>query len=297
MNTIELGGVIQNAIDTARPFIDAQQHILDVEIPDEPIHLRGDAVRLSQVFSNLLDNAAKYSAPGGRISLSARRCGGRLEVTIADNGIGMPAETLEKIFDMFVQGTDAQAAGWTHAGLGVGLGLAKRLVALHGGTIEAASAGPGHGSTFTVHLDVAAAPGAPARAHPGAETDDGRTCHRILLVDDNADFVDSLALLLRGLGHQVRVAYDGPSALEAAQELKPDVAFLDLGLPRMNGYELALELRKLPAAADAVLVAVSGWGQDKDRQLSREHGFAAHLVKPVDVEKVRSALEALVSTH
>jgi signal transduction histidine kinase len=295
MNVIELGSVIQNAIDTVKPFIDTQQHTLKVDVPKEPVHLKGDSVRLSQVFSNLLDNAAKYTAPGGRIALRARTDGTGLEVTISDNGIGMSSETLEHAFDMFVQGTDTQA-GWTHAGLGVGLGLARRLVALHGGTIEADSGGPGRGSTFTVRLDaVPAPPGAPGGAIGDGEAD-GAVRRRILLVDDNADFVDSLAVLLRGLGHDVTVAYDGPSALDVARELEPDVALLDLGLPRLNGYELALELRQLPGGANMVLIALSGWGQDKDRQRSREHGFAAHLVKPVDVEKVRSALEDLVST-
>ena len=297
MSTVELGGVMRNAIDTVRPFIDAQQHTLDVELPSAPVHLRGDPVRLSQVFSNLLDNAAKYTGPGGHITLRAHRIDDHLEVQISDNGIGMSAATLNSVFEMFVQGRDHEA-GWTLAGLGVGLGLARRLVALHGGTIDAASPGPGQGSTFTVTLPLVAAPENVRRAAPeqadGAADEPSR--HRILLVDDNADFVDSLALLLQGLGHDVRVAYDGSSAVGSAREFQPDVAFLDLGLPEMSGYELADALRRLPETADTVLVALSGWGQEKDRQRTREYGFAAHLVKPVDVEKVRSALESLVST-
>ena len=296
MNIVELKSVIQNAMDTAKPFIEAQRHTLDVDVPEETVYLRGDAVRLSQVFSNLLDNAAKYTQPGGHIELRARLHGRSLEVTVRDNGIGMSPETLEQVFDMFVQGSDTQS-GWAHAGLGVGLGLAKRLVALHGGTIEASSAGPGRGSTFTVRLEVAAAPSQSAAPANDSAAVDGFATHRILLVDDNADFVDSLAVLLRGLGHDVRVAYDGPGALEAAREQKPDVAILDLGLPQISGYELADQLRNVPCGANMVMVALSGWGQEKDRARSREHGFAAHLVKPVDVEQVRSALEELVSAH
>lgn len=297
MNTVELGSIMRNAIDTARPFIDSQGHRLDVKLPDEPVYMRGDAVRLSQVFSNLLDNAAKYTQPGGHIRLTARRVDHQIEVVVADTGVGMSEETLRHVFDMFVQGVDTHS-GATKAGLGVGLGLARRLVALHGGTIEAASDGPGRGSTLTVRLDAVDAP----ERTPEQESADGSEpagqagMHRILLVDDNADFADSLALLLSGMGHEVRVAYDGQTALEAARELEPDVAFLDLGLPGISGYELALELKRLPATIDTVLVALSGWGQDKDRERSRAHGFAAHLVKPVDVEKVRSALDSLVST-
>ncbi len=301
MQVVDLGSVINNALDTVRPSIHARRHSLEVTLPDEPVQLRGDAVRLSQVFSNLLDNAAKYTEPGGHIALAARTSGNLLEVTISDDGIGMSPDTLDQVFDMFVQGDDAQP-GWTHAGLGVGLGLARRLVALHGGTIEATSDGPGQGSTLIVTLPLLTGFGhAGADGTGGLEVDGAPApstgTSRILLVDDNRDFVDSLALLLRRLGHQVQVAYDGATALETAPGFAPEVAFLDIGLPDMDGYELAARLARMPDTANTLLVAVSGWGQEKDRERSLASGFAAHLVKPVNVDKIRATLQALVSTQ
>ncbi len=293
MHTIQLTDVVSNAVDTARPYIDARRHTLEVTLPDEPVYLKGDEVRLSQVFSNLLDNAAKYTEPGGHIVLAARLAGEHVEVEISDDGIGMSAETLEQVFEMFVQGADAQPG--TTGGLGVGLGLARRLVALHGGSITARSDGRGCGSRLTVTLPSVPAPAPTADAAPPASAAPSAPC-RILLVDDNADFVDSLALLLSSLGHEVRVAYDGSTAVEVARGLAPDVAFLDLGLPGMDGYQLAAKLQTLAETADTVLVAVSGWGQERDREHSRAAGFAAHLVKPVNIDKICGTLEALVST-
>ncbi len=301
MQTVDLAAVMQNAIDTVRPFIDQRRHRLDVVTPGHPVFVRGDAVRLSQVFSNLLNNAAKYTQPGGRITFNAEVVHGRVRVTVSDNGIGMTQQTLDTVFEMFIQGNDGTAAGG-QAGLGVGLGLAKRLVALHGGSIEALSDGPGRGSRFLVEIDAVPAEPENSAQLDGAAAADGAEAaprsadrHRILLVDDNVDFATSLAMLLEALGHHVRVAHDGASAVRAAEALGPDVAFLDIGLPDMSGYELASLLRELPAAADTVLVALSGWGQEQDRRRSRQHGFSAHLVKPVDLKKVQGVLEELVS--
>ncbi len=301
MQTVDLAGVMQNAIDTVRPIIDQRGHRLEVVMPERPVYVRGDAVRLSQVFSNLLNNAAKYTQPGGRIGFSAQVVEGRVRVSVSDNGIGMTEQTLGTVFEMFIQGNDGTAAGG-QAGLGVGLGLAKRLVALHGGSIEAFSDGPGRGSRFVVDIDaVPAAPDRPAQMDGAAAADGAGEAprrgegHRILLVDDNVDFATSLGMLLEALGHQVRVAHDGAGAVRAAEALQPEVAFLDIGLPDMSGYELASLLRELPAAADTVLVALSGWGQEQDRRRSRQHGFTAHLVKPVDLKKVQGVLEDLVS--
>jgi signal transduction histidine kinase/ActR/RegA family two-component response regulator len=286
--TVELAQVVQNAVDTARPLLDARTQAISVELPPQPIYLQADPVRLAQVFSNLLNNAAKYSAPGTTVTLRAAIENGSVRVRVEDQGVGIPAEDLAGIFEMFSQGA---AGGGQQSGLGVGLALAKRLVELHAGTIRASSDGAGKGSVFTVTLPATAALAASrdvaaAHAPPTA-------VRRILLVDDNVDFATSMSLLLQGLGHHVRVAHDGSAALAISRELKPELSFLDLGLPDISGYELARALRAQPETSHTVLVAVSGWGQPRDRERSREAGFALHLVKPVELTSIESAIATL----
>lgn len=289
---VELSGVVQTAVDTARPALESRGHRLDIALPGRPIVVEGDPVRLSQVFSNLLSNAAKYTEPGGRISLRASAAGGRVEVVVEDDGIGMSEETLTTIFEMFTQGA-GDKTNRSPTGLGVGLALSKRLVELHGGTIEAASRGPGLGSRFTVVLPAASDETVPARERAAERPTAPARSRRILLVDDNVDFATSLAVLLESLGHEVRIAHDGEAALEAAAELEPEVAFLDIGLPGISGYDVAAKLRALPAGGKITMIALSGWGQTEDKQRSTAAGFAEHLVKPVDLATIEDALARL----
>jgi signal transduction histidine kinase len=287
--TVDLAQVIQNAIDTARPLLDQRRQTLTVELPQRPIHLEGDAVRLAQVFSNLLNNAARYSEPGKEISLRAVMEDDKVRVRVADQGIGIAPELLSSMFEMFTQGGASLAA---QGGLGVGLALARRLVELHGGTISGESGGTGQGSVFTVTLPAATA--SPLeQAAPSPQAGNGSP-HRILLVDDNIDFATSLSFLLRGLGHEVAVAHDAAQALTVARELRPEIGFLDLGLPDTSGYELAGALRSQPESANTVLIAISGWGQPRDRERSREAGFVLHLVKPVELKNIQAAIATLM---
>ncbi|QGZ42163.1 hybrid sensor histidine kinase/response regulator [Pseudoduganella flava] len=288
---VELRAVVSNALEIARPFIDAQGHALAVELPAQPVYVLGDATRLAQVLSNLLNNAARYTPRGGHIRLDAQLdADGRLRIRVADDGIGIAPQMLGEIFEMFVQ-ADASLER-SNAGLGVGLSLARRLVELHDGTIEASSDGPGKGSAFVVTLPVLQTAGdSVARTLPPAGQ--GKP-HRILLVDDNVDFVNAIGALLRTLGHTVQVCHDGQQALAAGTaftpETAPDFAFLDIGLPGLNGYDLARALRRMSALAHTVMVAVTGWGQQKDRDLAFEAGFEEHLVKPVSVEQILAIL-------
>jgi signal transduction histidine kinase len=285
---VQLQQVMRSALELAEPFIKSRGHRLEVDLPGEPVWLDADATRLSQVFSNLLNNAAKYTNSGGAIRVDARVEGGSVAVRVIDNGIGLTPAMLGRVFDMFTQ-VDYSLER-SNAGLGVGLTLARRLVELHDGKLEAFSDGPDHGSTFVATLPLAAAAAAPqpnSRAAPEAVPAQRL---RILLADDNVDFSSSLATLLRGMGHELLVAEDGLRALEAAPSFRPDFAFLDIGLPGLNGYALARALRANPATSDTVLVAVTGWGQERDRQLAQEAGFDHHLVKPVEPAKIREVL-------
>jgi len=284
----DLATVVRNAVDTARPFLDARGHALVVRLPPDPVHLDADPTRLAQVFSNLLNNAAKYTNPGGRIVLSAAREGDMVRVAVTDNGIGIAPEMQSAIFDMFTQ-VD-RSLERTHAGLGVGLTLARRLIELHGGTIEAHSDGLDRGSEFVVKLHAA-----PAASTPdGDARDDGAMGpvhgHRILVADDNIDFAESFALILRMLGNEVRVVHDGAQALTEAAAFEPRFCFLDIGLPKVNGYDLARRLRGSPQTRSATLIAVTGWGQDKDRQRAQQAGFDHHMVKPVDPQEIETLL-------
>ncbi|MEO7742176.1 MAG: ATP-binding protein [Usitatibacter sp.] len=285
---LDLHGALGDAIETAKPFIESRKHLLEIDLPRAATVVDGDRTRLAQLFSNLLNNAAKYTEPGGRIQLTLRQDGRDAVVCVRDNGIGMAAESLATIFDMFVQ-VD-RTLERSQAGLGVGLTLVRRLVELHGGTVEAASAGQGEGSEFIVRLPLSHArlEEAPAGKSNGGPPEHVR---RILLADDNADFANSLGQLLTSRGHQVRIAYDGAAALATAREFMPDIAFVDIGMPQVHGYEVARRMRSESSTAGCVLVAVTGWGQENDRKRAREAGFDRHLVKPVDRAEIESILE------
>ena len=288
---IELATVVQDALDTSRPHIEASGHELAVTLPPRPIHVNADPTRLAQVFSNLLNNAAKYTEPGGRIALTAEREGSDVVVRVGDTGIGIPAEMLPRIFEMFTQ-VD-RSLERSQGGLGIGLTLVRRLVELHGGSIEARSGGHGLGSEFVVRLPAIAIP--PAQELPpsngegrGIVAPKGR---RILVVDDNKDSATSMGRLLGMLGHEIRTAHDGQAAVDAAAAFRPDVILLDIGLPILNGYEAARRIRGQPFGKEMILIALTGWGQEDDRRRSKEAGFDLHLVKPVDPD----ALEKLLS--
>ncbi len=292
--TVVLQDVMQHAIETVTRLIDYRGHVLGLELPSHPILIEGDSTRLAQVFSNLLTNAAKYTNDGGQILLQALVKQGSVEVRLRDNGIGISATMQQQVFAMFSQADHSLERA--HAGLGVGLTLARHLIELHEGRISLESDGEGAGSTFIVELPLSAAQPAvdqPIKAFPARTKQ-----RRLLLVDDNRDFIDGMAALLRESGHEVRVAYDGQAGLEAATVFMPDAALLDIGLPGLNGYALARELKRTPATHDVFLIAVTGWGQEKDRLLAREAGFDRHLVKPVRLPQVLALLDELaLSKH
>ena len=286
----DLRSILGAAVETARPLIDERRHQLVVEVPVE-LHVNADPLRLAQVLSNLLANAAKYTAPNGTIRVLAMQHDGMLSVSVEDSGIGIAPEELPRVFGMFAQLRSAQehAAG----GLGIGLALAKGIVELHGGRIEAMSAGVGKGSRFTVHLpgNVAAAAMTPAPA--AVRGGNGLSNKRILLADDNRDAAESLAILLRLEGHEVELAYDGYAALRSFAARCPDVALLDIGMPNANGYEVARRIRAAPEGTGVLLIAITGWAQDADKLESRAAGFDHHLTKPIEPDALFGLLGRL----
>ena len=280
---IDLRAVLEGAIESSRPLIEQMGHTLDVSMPGTPVFVDADGVRCSQVFSNLLNNAAKYTPSGGRIALRLDDQGDAVEVSIADNGIGIAPENLDSIFEMFTQvGSASHAQG----GLGIGLSLAKGLVALHRGSIDVHSDGRGRGSTFRVRMPKRLVPDAPAATSAGGRAP-GRNL-KVVVVDDNRDAAGSLAMLLELLGHDVRVAYDGDAAVRIAGELHPDLALLDLGMPNVSGYEACRRMRSEPWGTRMTIIAVTGWGQEEDRRQSADAGFDHHLVKPVSPDTLES---------
>jgi signal transduction histidine kinase len=285
---VDLVAMVKGAVETSRPLIEAPRHRLTVDLPSEPLVLDADPVWLNQVLANLLSNAAKYTPDGGDIVLTLKREGEEAVLSVRDNGSGIAAEALPNVFDLFMQAerTYDRAQG----GLGIGLTLVKSLVAMHGGRVEAHSDGPGHGSEFVVRLPIVTALAeTPAAPSPGPAA---MTIHRILVVDDNVDAANSLALLLRVLGAEVEVARDGESALAAFSTFKPSVTLLDIGMPGMDGYEVTRRIRRLPGGVDVTVIAQTGWGQEEDRLRSKEAGIDHHLVKPVDL----SVLEKLLGS-
>jgi PAS domain S-box-containing protein len=276
---VEIAAVVRSAVELSQPLIESGQHQLSLELPKESIRLEADPTRLAQVFANLLNNAAKYTEAGGRIRIAVRREGAEVVVSVSDDGIGIPPEMLGRVFEMFQQ-VDASGKR-SRGGLGIGLTLARTLVRMHGGSVEAHSAGVGKGSDFVVRLPAlpVSEHGAAARPRSG---DVSTARRRILVVDDNVDAAESLAGFLELVGHDVLVAYEGDTALREAREKRPDVVLLDIGLPGTDGYEVARALRREPGLAGALLIAVTGYGREEDRRRSREAGFDHHLVKPLD---------------
>jgi two-component system CheB/CheR fusion protein len=289
---IDVRTVLQSAIEATRPFIDERLHALAVDLPRLPIWLDADFTRLAQVFANLLNNAAKYTNIGGLIRINAVENSGWVTVTVTDSGAGIEPELLPSVFEMFTQ---LQAhRDRTHGGLGIGLTLARRLVELHGGAIEAHSEGPGRGCSFVVRLPVAASSaGERTSRQPVGGSSPG--C-RILVAEDNADAAEMMRLMLEVKGHDVRVAVDGVQALALAQTFGPQVAFLDIGMPRMDGYEAARRIREL-LGNRVMLVALTGWGQDEDKRRSRAAGFDHHLTKPPEPELLDQLIEACRSNR
>jgi PAS domain S-box-containing protein len=288
---IELATVVARAVEAVQSLIDSQRHELSVRLTEQSLALDADPVRLAQVVVNLLTNAAKYTEPGGRIEVEANGGGGSAVLIVRDNGIGIPFDTLPRIFDLFVQ-VD-HAAVRSQGGLGIGLTLVRNLIELHNGTIEARSDGPGKGSEFIVRLPLAKAmPAQPETS--GLKTQQPLASgFRLLVVDDNQDAANSLGMLLRLQGHEVQVAYSGMATLEIVKEFLPDAVLLDIGMPGMDGYEVAKRLREQPSLQKAMLVALTGWGQQEDRRRTAEAGFDRHLVKPLDAKLLQNLLEDL----
>lgn len=287
---IELVSVVNTALETTRPILEEAGHELMVSLPSEPILLEVDPTRLAQALANLLNNAAKYTEPGGKIYLVVRRQEGEILITVRDTGIGIPADMLARIFDMFTQ--VPQSSKRYQGGLGIGLTLVKSLVQLHGGTVEARSEGPGKGTEVTIRLPI-------VRSIPNVSFTDGLDGNltpttnsklKILIADDNQDSADSLGKVLSILGYQVQTVSDGPAALMTFRQFQPDLAILDIGMPGLSGLEVAQRVRQHPDGKDVVLVALTGWGQDEIRRSSREAGFDFHLVKPVEPDELTRLL-------
>ena len=284
--TTDMRGVIEAALEGSRAAIDAAAHKVEVRSPDHPVWVRGDASRLAQVIGNLVNNAAKYTPPGGLVRISLEEEGTEAVVRVTDNGVGISAEMLEHVFGMFMQvdSTLTRAQG----GLGIGLSLARTLTELHGGTVTAHSEGPGRGSTFTLRLPVTQTP----RDEPARGPDAAREQHplRVLIVDDNVEAADALAMVLSFDGHRTCTAYSGEDALQAVDGFGPDVVFCDLGLPGLGGHEVARQLRANVRHTNAFLVALTGWGSKQAQERSHEAGFDAHLVKPASMDKISALL-------
>ena len=288
---VDLAAIVSRAIEGARPLIDGRRHALEVTLPGDMLTVEADPVRLAQVLWNLLNNAAKYTPEGGRIWLTAMKEQGEAVVRIRDTGLGIPAEMLPKVFDLFTQmeRTLARAEG----GLGIGLTLVRRLTEMHNGRVEAFSKGPGQGSEFVVRLPVARDAGGAVKPGDSSRTGNRTALSsgmRILVVDDNRDSADSLAMLLRLFGNDVRSVYDGRLALEVATAYRPDVVLLDIGLPGLDGLQVCRFLRKQAGTSLPFIIAMTGYGQEEDQRRSKEAGFNAHMVKPVDLETLQELL-------
>lgn len=288
---VQVREIVESALEISHPVIEGAAHAFDLALPDEPLWVRADVTRMAQAVANLLNNAAKFTPREGAVNLVVERREQEVLIRVQDDGIGIPEAELSRVFDMFAQVQDAPERG--RGGLGIGLTLVKSLVELHDGQIDVASPGRGRGSEFTIRLPLA-----PGESEPSGELSGGaagweeQPTRRILVVDDNTDSAESLGALLEMVGHQVRTAHDGPSALAQAGSFVPDVVLLDIGMPGMSGYDVARELREDPAHEGIVLVAVTGWGQEEDRRRSREAGFDHHLTKPADLPTLQDLLAA-----
>ena len=291
---IELATVVARAVETVEPMLSRQRHELVVNVEPEPLYIDGDLTRLTQIVGNILSNAIKYTDAGGRIELTAGALGERIEIRVRDNGIGIDPAALPVVFDLFTQ--TSQLNGRSQTGLGIGLALAKRLVEMHGGEVQAHSDGAGKGSEFIVRLPrqtrrVGAAANSGSALPPAPAPAAG--VRRILVADDNLDSLETLAQLLQLRGHEIYKAADGVQALEAATRTRPDLVLLDIGMPGMDGYEVARRIRSQPWGREATLVALTGWGQENDRRRSREAGFDSHCIKPLDMQRLLNLLASL----
>lgn len=290
---VDIATVVRNVVESTYPLLQETQHQLSVSLPDQPVYLKADPNRLAQVLSNLLTNSAKYSPSGSSVQLNAEPIDNGLLISVSDQGLGIPAAMRERIFDMFTQIDRPQEKG--QAGLGIGLALVKSIVELHGGLVDVHSEGPGSGSNFRVWLPVVAKPPMQAeetsRSHRKRGEED--SC-KVLIVDDNRAAATTLAMIVKLLGHEVREAYDGQEGVESADAFRPDVILMDIGMPRMNGYQATLQIREQAWGKSVKIVALTGWGQEEDKRKGKEAGFDLHLVKPVDVNTIR---EVLSSTH
>jgi PAS domain S-box-containing protein len=289
---IGVANIVELAVETSRPLVEAARHQLSLSVPNEPLYVDGDLTRLAQVVSNLLNNAAKYTVEGGRIELSAVGESSCVVIRVTDSGVGIPREMLPKVFNLFTQ-VD-RAVDRSQGGLGIGLSLVKRLVEMHGGSVTVESDGAGAGSTFTIQLPRVPAPTTTSQlpSQLSRADDGGLSKHRVLVVDDNVDAAITLSMLLKHLGCETAVAHSGPDALAVAMSFQPQIAFIDIGLPGLNGYEVAARLRHTPMCAKAVLVALTGWGSREDRQHSLGAGFNFHLTKPTDAAAIRDVMAA-----
>jgi CheY-like chemotaxis protein/nitrogen-specific signal transduction histidine kinase len=287
---LDLSGVAQQAVETARTLMDQRKHRLNVALPPEPAWVLGDAIRLEEVIVNLLSNAAKYTPERGDIWLSIEEKGEEVVIRVKDSSVGIAPDLLPQIFDLFTQAQ--RTLDRSQGGLGIGLTVVRKVIEMHGGTTEAHSSGLGRGSEFIVRLP---AERSPAQVKiPGAKRAQPGQTWRVLIVDDNADSADSIAAILETSGHEVEVAYSAQKALEMAVEHQPDIVLLDIGLPDMDGYEVAKHLRQTPELKEMRLIAITGYGQESDRQRSREAGFDEHLVKPVEWQKLEELLASLM---
>jgi CheY-like chemotaxis protein len=290
---VDLAQVVSAAVETSRPLIEAHHHKLMISLPEGPLFVEADPVRLAQVLSNLLNNAAKFTDDGGRIDLIAERVNAEMRLRVRDTGIGIPPDKLAQVFEMFAQvESDSERA---QAGLGVGLTLARRLVEMQGGKIEAYSPGPGRGSEFVVTMAALTEPlaGPIREAVENLPTQAARVSRRVLIVDDNEDTAKSLALMLRLEGHEARIAHSGLTAMEEAHAFRPEFMFLDINLPGVNGCEVARRLRLDPDLRGMTIVAVTGYGQQEDRRRTQEAGFDHHFVKPVNPELIYELMSSL----
>lgn len=280
---VVVSGIVERAVESAQPLMDQRRHELTVSLPPEPIWLNADADRLEQVVVNLLTNAAKYTDDGGHIWLTVQQEGDECVLRVRDTGVGIAPELLPRIFDLFTQAE--RSLDRSQGGLGIGLALVRRLVDLHGGRVDVVSA-LGHGSEFVIRLPVESTPAPLPLSAPRVDVQPFGPSLRVLVADDNVDTADSLTLLLAAAGHEVCKAYDGPQALKAALDFRPAVALLDIGLPGLDGYEVARRMRRQPVLQNVVLVAMTGYGLENDRRRSQEAGFDHHLVKPVHFDKL-----------
>ena len=290
---IDLVTAVQDAVETGRPFIEESGQTLAITLPPHAVHVDADRTRLAQVFANLLHNSAKYTPRGGRIELTVERQGGDVAVSVKDTGVGIPEAMLPRVFDMFTQGGGKMEH--PQGGLGVGLSLVRALVESHGGRIEAHSAGPGQGSEFIVRLPTILPNVRESSQQQELPASRGPT-YRILVVDDNRDLALTSSMILKVMGHDTRTAHDGVEALTVAAAFRPDVILLDIGLPKLNGYEVCRRIREEAWSDGTALIAVTGWGQEEDKRRSNEAGFDFHLVKPVDPEALEKLLAGLLLT-